>query len=458
MNNLLQQVAGLKKELEGLQPIEAEFQRKLDRKFRLEFNYNSNHLEGNTLTYGETELLLYFDQTKGDHTMREYEEMQAHDLSLKLVKEWAEDLERPLSEADIKELNKVILVKPFWKDAITPDGQGTRRQIMVGEYKKYPNSVRLQNGELFDYASPTDTPIKMGELIQWFRSACENGEMHPVELAARLHHQFVLIHPFDDGNGRISRLLMNYVFWRFGFPPIVIKSSDKQNYLRALNRADVGEMEFFVEYVGKQVLWSLELSVKAAKGESVEEVDDVDKELELLRRELSVKETVINKEAEYDSLIETFNDCLVPLFQLFEEKTIPLHSFFLSTKRIMSYPSMEGPLFVKEFSTWEQFMDDHSKEIANLISQQFLAKSPHFYFQYSYLLKTFTRSIKTPNFIEGINISFEKYYYFISIKTNEEKEFRLRYGDPLPEELMSQIITPLIQDLIEQVRQSTTPI
>lgn len=150
MNNLLQQIDGLKKELEGLQSIEAEFQRKLDRKFRLEFNYNFNHLEGNTLTYGETELLLYFDQTKGDHTMREYEEMQAHDLALKLVKEWAEDLERPLSEADIKELNKVILVKPFWKDAITSDGQGTRRQIMVGEYKKYPNSVRLQNGELFD--------------------------------------------------------------------------------------------------------------------------------------------------------------------------------------------------------------------------------------------------------------------------------------------------------------------
>lgn len=284
MNNLLQQIDDLKKELEGLQPIEPEFQRKLDRKFRLEFNYNSNHLEGNTLTYGETELLLYFDQTKGDHTMREYEEMQAHDLALKLVKEWAEDLERPLSEADIKELNKVILVKPFWKDAITPDGQGTRRQITVGEYKKYPNSVRLANGEMFDYASPTDTPIKMGELIQWFRSACENGEMHPVELAARLHHQFVLIHPFDDGNGRISRLLMNYVFWRFGFPPIVIKSSDKQNYLRALNRADVGEMEFFVEYVAKQVLWSLELSVKAAKGESVEEEDDVDKELVLLKQ------------------------------------------------------------------------------------------------------------------------------------------------------------------------------
>ena len=211
MNDIIQHINSLVEDLQGLQPLKPEFQRKLDKKFRLEFNYNSNHLEGNTLTYGETELLLIFDQTKGNHTLREYEEMQAHDVALRLVQQLARDQEQPISEADIKELNKIILVRPFWKDAITPDGQQTRRQITVGEYKKYPNSVRLANGELFEYVSPTDTPIKMGELIRWFREECTKREMHPLELAALLHYKFVLIHPFDDGNGRISRLLMNYV-------------------------------------------------------------------------------------------------------------------------------------------------------------------------------------------------------------------------------------------------------
>ena len=71
-------------------------QSRLDKKLRLEFNYNSNHLEGNTLTYSETELLLIFDETKGNHTHREYEEMKAHDVALQLVKDWATDIKRLL--------------------------------------------------------------------------------------------------------------------------------------------------------------------------------------------------------------------------------------------------------------------------------------------------------------------------------------------------------------------------
>ena len=445
MNNLLQQIDGLKKELEGLQPIEAEFQRKLDRKFRLEFNYNSNHLEGNTLTYGETELLLYFDQTKGDHTMREYEEMQAHDLALKLVKEWAEDLERPLSEADIKELNKVILVKPFWKDAITPDGQGTRRQIMVGEYKKYPNSVRLQNGEMFDYASPTDTPIKMGELIQWFRSACEKGEMHPVELAARLHHQFVLIHPFDDGNGRISRLLMNYVFWRFGFPPIVIKSSDKQNYLRALNRADVGEMEFFVEYVGKQALWSLELSVKAAKGESVEEADDVDKELELLRRELASKDFEVGIKANYRNVAEIIEHDLIHMFHVIEDKLAIINPFFNYWSKSLSFILEDGQR--KKLETKEKKWDNLFARFAStrLISQKIRVTS----MEYFYGLWGLNTSIEAQRFDIVIRISFHHKYFEIE---TDMSDFKFKYGEAIPKEDMAKIVASLIQPIIEKIR------
>ena len=273
----------------SLLPMSPENQRRWDKKVRLEFNYNSNHIEGNTLTYGDTQLLLLFDETHGSHPMRDYEEMKAHDVAFQKIKEWAADADMPLTEKDIRELNQIILVKSFWKDAITPDGHPTRRQIMVGSYKTQPNSVRLPNGELFEYTAPQEVPIKMQELMEWYRD--EQTALHPVTLAAMFHYKFVCIHPFDDGNGRVSRLLMNYVLLAHKLPPVVIKSSDKQNYLHALHLADTGQYEAFIRYIAQQVVSSLEMAIKAAKGESIEEPDDLDKEIALLTRQLQHQET-----------------------------------------------------------------------------------------------------------------------------------------------------------------------
>ena len=273
----------------SLLPMSPENQRRWDEKVRLEFNYNSNHIEGNTLTYGDTQLLLLFDETHGSRPMRDYEEMKAHDVAFQKIKEWATDTETPLTEQDIKNLNQIILVQPFWKDAITPDGQPTRRQITVGNYKTQPNSVLLPNGELFEYTAPQEVPVRMQALMEWYRD--EQTALHPVTLAAMFHYKFVCIHPFDDGNGRVSRLLMNYVLLAHKLPPVVIKSSDKQNYFHALHLADTGQYEAFIRYIAEQVVSSLEMAIKAAKGESIEEPDDLDKEIALLARQLQHQET-----------------------------------------------------------------------------------------------------------------------------------------------------------------------
>jgi fido (protein-threonine AMPylation protein) len=207
-----------------------------------------------------------------------------------MVEQFATNKEQPLTEHFIKNLNQILLVRPYWKDAITPDGGQTRRKITVGDYKKHPNSVRLSNGEIFNYASPAETPIKMGELIEWFRNEVEKKELHPIELAAILHYNFVCIHPFDDGNGRISRLLMNYVLLNNDYPPIIIKSDDKSNYLSALHDADTGNIQSFIDYISRQVIWSLEISLRAAKNESIEEEQDWKKKLAVLKKELGTKE------------------------------------------------------------------------------------------------------------------------------------------------------------------------
>jgi Fic family protein len=347
----IDKVTKLERKLKELIPLKVEDQIKLDKKFRLEFNFNTNHIEGNTITYSETELLLIFDDAKGNHTLRELEEMKGGDVAFQLIQELASDEERPLTEQNIKYLNEILLVRPFWKDALTSDGQSTRRLIKVGEYKNHPNSVRLQNGEIFDYASPIDTPILMTELIEWFKIEEDKNELHPVVLAAMLHYKFVRIHPFDDGNGRVSRLLMNYVLFKNKLPPIVIKTADKRDYLSALNRADSGDLDSFIKYIAEQLIWSLELSIKAAKGESLDEPGDLDKKIMLLKQRLNSTDEIVKIVKSREALYDVFFGSIEPLLAQLSAKLAELDSLFKGKSERLSFDDkplkadLEGSIF-----------------------------------------------------------------------------------------------------------------
>jgi hypothetical protein len=201
--------------------------------------------------------------------------------------------------------------------------------IEIGQYKTHPNSVRLQNGELFQYASPLETPMKMGDLMAWYHEETEKKELHPVALAALFHYNFVLIHPFDDGNGRISRLIMNYVLLKNNLPPIIIKTIEKKNYLNALNQADTGNLEAFVEFIASQLAWSLDKKKKAIKGESLDEPGDLDKKLYLLKKKLNEDDKVTLKYS-IETIINTLEKSILPLLKVWESKLQEFDVFFNS--------------------------------------------------------------------------------------------------------------------------------
>lgn len=320
-------VNALKIELDKKVPFKAEDEKRLQKKLRLEFNYNSNHLEGNTLTYGQTQLLLFFDKSSGDVPVSDIEEMKAHDVALSQIKEKANDKDRPLTENFIKELNKTILVKPFWKNAISPNGTPTRKRIEIGQYKTSPNSVQLYNGEVHEYASPEETPALMGDLLNWYNTS--KDQIHPVQLAAEFHYRFVCIHPFDDGNGRVARLILNYIMLKNNYPPVIIKSDDKESYLTALQKADIGDIEALIEYVEEQSIWSLELSLKAANGEDIDELGDIEKEIGILKRK-KLTETKIFKTPKiaYEIINHINDDLWKPLNKLLNN----FNDFFAETK------------------------------------------------------------------------------------------------------------------------------
>jgi Fic family protein len=350
-------------QLKDLPPPSPEFKKKLEDKYRLEWNFHSNHIEGNTLTYGQTQLLLFKGKATGDHEKQDYDEMEAHDVAIEMIKEWAKDKNRDITEADLRELNKIILVRPFWKEAITPDGQSTRKKIVPGSYKTTPNSVRLKSGQIHNYASPEETPALMEDLMKWYNG---NGKsLKPLLRAAVVHHEFTKIHPFDDGNGRVARLWANFILLQAGYPPLIIRTENKEKYLTALQKADIGELESFVDYLSEELQWSIELSIKAAKGESIEEPHDIDKEIAVLKRQLKSKnDSIIHKNL--STSLEIYKSSIRPLISAVHTKLEQFDDLFAKKDIAISVNNRQ-----KKNQDLFQFIDNRYKEI-----EDYLKKNP----------------------------------------------------------------------------------
>ena len=312
--------SSLKSQLDQLRPLSSEMERRIMQKFRLDWNYNSSNIEGNTLTYGETKALILFGQTAQAKPLRDHLEMSGHDEAIKYIEEVVRQ-ERPLTENFIRELHKLVLKEPYQVDAKTPEGKPTKRWISIGKYKTMPNHVETRTGEMFYFASPEETPAKMFDLLNWYEENRELEDLHPVVFATEFHYRFVRIHPFDDGNGRLARLLMNFDLMQKGFPPAIIKTEEKQEYYNALQQADAGQLEYFFDYVCQQVIHSLEIMLKGANGEDIDEPDDLDKKLKLLKTRLgqNANQKVSFKKDDI-AILNVIEKSIIPLTSKLEEK------------------------------------------------------------------------------------------------------------------------------------------
>ena len=280
------------------QPLNERLQLSIDQAFMIDFNYNSNHIEGNTLTYGQTKLLLLFGKVDGKGLMRDFEEMKAHNVGLEMMKIEALDKKRPLSEAFIRELNRIILAGDFYK---LSSNREYRYKIHTGVYKTRPNSVITPSGEIFNYASPEETPSMMGDLVKWYNKAEKKDNCNIIELAALFHYRYIRIHPFEDGNGRIARLLVNYILLKHGYPMIVVQTADRKNYLDALGECDkitgtepysganatIEQITPFVDYIANYVEKKLEFTEQILTGK-IRKIEETSKKQQNVSVNVSV--------------------------------------------------------------------------------------------------------------------------------------------------------------------------
>ena len=241
VNNVIMDNKKLETALEkwqSIQPISDVIRERLSQRFTVDFNYNSNHIEGNTLTYGQTELLLLFGKVAGIADFRDYEEMKASNVGLKMMILEATENRLPLTQNFIRTLHQTLLREDYTIYRTLPGGVQTSYTVHAGQYKTRPNSVITRYGDRFEYASPEETPALMTDLVDWYNQAEVEGKLSPIELAILFHYRYIRIHPFEDGNGRIARLMVNFILSRHGLPMVVVRSRKKQEYLEALHAAD----------------------------------------------------------------------------------------------------------------------------------------------------------------------------------------------------------------------------
>ena len=218
-NQLIQSIAEKKAELDRLRARAPGGLSNFEHTQDLELTYTSNAIEGNTLSAVETTLVVEKGITIGGKPLKDHLEVVDHFEALHYVRELARQ-PNPITESDVRNLHRLVMLRSG------PE--------IAGRYADQGRYVLTDTGR-HDFPSPVEVPARMGDFARWLGSAAATP---PTAFAA--HRQFVDIHPFNDGNGRTARLLMNLILIRGGYPPVAVRPEDRAAYLDALQQAQAG--------------------------------------------------------------------------------------------------------------------------------------------------------------------------------------------------------------------------
>lgn len=444
MIEILKKADTLKAELDALRPISTDRMQRVMQKLRLDWNYHSNSIEGNTLSLTETRALILFGQTAKGKPFRDHLEMRGHNEALKKLEQIVHK-EIKITEKLIKDFHKIILAEPYEGDS----------EINPGQYKKLPNYLYTPEGERMDFEPPEEVPRLMNELINWTnnqlyqddlgRHAKRKYDTHPLLVAAIFHLRFIRIHPFGDGNGRMARILTNLILMMKGYVPAIVRTEDKVAYYRALNSSTSEDASELVIFLGEQLLRSLRIAIEGAQGKTIDEADDLDKRIEMLKRQLDQKD-ISTKSLSTDSIYHVIKDSLIPLFSAFEAKCEKLKDLFIDFDRKILYD--EGGIQHQvgdKTSVYENLLTNWLE--GNIVANHKLVRS----IDYSFQLKGFKKSVAHQYMSAAVHIQFNEYTYSIRINNNYRDERVYPYDAMLlPDDIYS-IIRVMIEDILHGV-------
>jgi len=242
---LAARLARKKEQLDGYRPLSPATARRLHEDLRIQTTYNSNAIEGNTLTLRETQLILEYGVTSGGHPLREFLEATntagAFDAVAQLV-----DNGESVTLTTVTMLHKLVTEKIL---------------DHPGQFRRVPVHIR---GATMTPPPASQVPDLMQQWVLWVNGA-ESKRYDSVTRAIIAHHGFESVHPFEDGNGRVGRLLLNMLLMREGYPPALVLRDWRERYVLALQRADQGDYTALLNVVGRAVESSLDLYLEACR-------------------------------------------------------------------------------------------------------------------------------------------------------------------------------------------------
>ncbi|MBU0618822.1 Fic family protein [Patescibacteria group bacterium] len=242
--NIQQRIDEKLKRLQKLRPLPSSAVQKLRQRFQVEMTYNSNGIEGNSLTLKETFWVINEGITVKGKPLKDHLEAKDHYEALDFVYELIKPTQKPtLSENLIRTLHGLVMKKTDEQWA----GKYRTSNVVIGGADHTPPDVSL-------------VPSQINDLITWFKE--KRRKLHPVELAAILHHKIVYIHPFFDGNGRTARLAMNIFLMRKGYPLTIVLKNDRKKYYQVLGQADKQSYSPLVKFIARSVERSLDIYLK----------------------------------------------------------------------------------------------------------------------------------------------------------------------------------------------------
>lgn len=235
---IYQRIIDKKKKLDTLRPLSKSLVNRLRDQIIIEWTYNSNAIEGTSLSLKETELIIEHGLTIKGKSLKEHFEVVNHKEAILFLEELIAKGKFKLNQLLIRQIHQLILKE------IDKENAGKYREV----------NVKI-TGSKFIPPSPAVISSKMRSYEKWLMDKKNQEKL--LDYASLVHFKLVDIHPFIDGNGRTARLLMNLVLMNKGFPPAVILKTDRQRYYQVLDSAHKGELKPFVDFIGRNIERSL---------------------------------------------------------------------------------------------------------------------------------------------------------------------------------------------------------